>query len=53
MNRLLALFAFLVFAGFLAILAIEVPSLDLVIVIALTLVLVAFDFATSSKNKRD
>lgn len=53
MNRLLALFAFLVFAGFLAILAIEVPSLDLVLVIALTLVLVAFDFVTSSKNKRD
>ena len=50
MNRLIALFAFIVFAGFLAILAFEVPSIDLVIVILLTLGLVAYDFATSSGN---
>lgn len=47
MNALLAIFAFLVFAGFLVILAIEVPSPDLIAVIALTLVLAAIDFIRS------
>lgn len=50
MNRFLALFAFVVFAGFVGILAFEVPSPDLVIVIVFTLLLVAYDFITSSKN---
>lgn len=48
MNRLIALFAFAVFAGFLAILALEVPSPDLVIVILVTVALVGYDFLTSS-----
>lgn len=52
MNRLTALIAFGFLAGFLAILAIEVPSPDLVIVIALTGALVAYDFLTSSGRKR-
>lgn len=48
MNRLLALVAFATLAGFLAILAIEVPSPDLVIVVAITGLLVAYDFLSSS-----
>jgi hypothetical protein len=51
MTRLLALFAFLVLAGFLAILAFEVPSPDLVLVALLTVALVAWDFL-SSANKQ-
>ena len=53
MNRFLALFAFVIFAGFLGILAFNVPSPDLVIVIVLTLILVAYDFITSSSDKQD
>jgi xanthosine utilization system XapX-like protein len=53
MNRLLALFAFAIFAGFVAILAIEVPSPDLVAVVILTLILVGYDFYTSSSDKQD
>ncbi len=53
MNRFLALFAFVTIAAFLLVLAVEVPSLDLVIVVILTLCFVAYDFATSSRNKRD
>lgn len=52
MDRLLALFAFMVFLGFVAILGFEVPSPDLVIVIVLTVVLVAVDlFKSSGKPK--
>lgn len=51
MNRFLALMAFIVFCGFVGILALEVPSPDLVMVIVFTVVLVGYDFATSSKNK--
>ncbi len=50
MNRILALFAFVIFAAFLLILAFKVPSPDLVIVIVLTLLLVAYDFWNSSKD---
>jgi thiol:disulfide interchange protein len=53
MNRLLALFAFVVLAGFLYILAAGVPRIDLIAVILLTVVLVAWDMITSSKNKSD
>ena len=48
MMRVLALVAFAVLAGFLAILAIEVPEPDLVAVIVLTVVLAGWDLATSS-----
>ncbi len=51
MNQFLALFAFVVFLGFLGILALKVGQWDLKAVIALTVVLVAYDFVTSSKNK--
>lgn len=53
MNRLLALLAFLTITAFLLILAVNVPSPDLVIIILITLGFVAYDFATSSRNKRD
>ncbi|MEX1661922.1 hypothetical protein AB4874_09715 [Thioclava sp. 15-R06ZXC-3] len=53
MNRILALFAFVVFAVFLGILAVKVPSPDLVIVITLTVILVAYDFITSCSDKKD
>lgn len=53
MNRLAALLAFIVFAGFLAILAFKVPSIDLILVIALTLALAGYDFFTSSGKPRD
>ncbi len=53
MNRLLALFAFAILAGFLGILAYSVPSPDLIIVILITVALVGYDFVTSSGNKPD
>jgi hypothetical protein len=52
MNRILALIAFIAITIFLLILAIEVPSIDLVIVIAITLSFVAFDFFTSSGKRK-
>lgn len=53
MNRLLALVALAFFAGFLAILVVEVPSPDLAAVILLTIGLAGYDFLTSSKNRGD
>lgn len=52
MNRLLALFAFAIFLGFVGILAFEIRSPDLIVVIALTTLLVGYDFVTSSKPPR-
>ena len=51
MNRFLAVIAFLCFLGFVLVLAFEVPSPDLIAVIVLTLILVAYDFVTSSGGK--
>ena len=48
MNRILAIFAFLVFFAFLAILGKEVPSPDLLVVIGFTLALAGYDFWRSS-----
>ncbi len=53
MNRLLALLAFATLTVFLGILAVKVPSLDLVAVIVLTVILVAYDFLTSSGKNSD
>jgi hypothetical protein len=53
MNRLLALLAFTAIAVFLLILAVEVPSIDLIIIVAVTLAFVAYDFFTSSRKDRD
>ncbi|SFQ96067.1 hypothetical protein [Poseidonocella sedimentorum] len=44
MNKALAIFAFLIFFAFLAILCLEVPSPDLVLVVLLTVGLAAKDF---------
>lgn len=52
MNRVLALLAFAVLAGFLLILAFKVPSPDLVTVIVLTLLLVAYDFWSANRTPR-
>lgn len=51
MNRLLALFAYAVLAGFLYILVSEIGEVDLLLVTLLAAGLAAYDFATSSKNK--
>ena len=51
MNRLLPLIVFAVFCGFVGILAFEVPSPDLVVVILITTALVAYDFLTSSGKR--
>lgn len=53
MNRLLALLAFAAISVFLLILAVEVPSIDLIIIVAVTLAFVAYDFFTSSRKDRD
>jgi hypothetical protein len=50
MDRLLALFTFAVFLAFLGILAFEVGQWDLKAIIALTIVLVAYDFWTTQKK---
>ncbi len=52
-DRLMAVLAFAVFAGFLGILAWKVPSADLVIVIALTLVLALYDVWRSAFRRKD
>lgn len=50
MNKIMALLAFVVLTGFLAILGWFVPSPDLLLVIALTIVLVGYDFFTSTRG---
>lgn len=52
MNRLVAFFAFAIFAAFLYILVSEVGETDLMLVTLLTVGLAAYDFVTSSKKKR-
>ena len=51
MNRIMAMFAFAVFAAFLYILAEKVGTFDLWVVVGLTAALATYDFVTSSKNK--
>ena len=53
MNRLLALFAFLVLVAFLFILVRGVARIDLIAVVVLTVALTAWDFLTSSGKKAD
>ena len=50
MTRLLALLAFASVAAFLAVLAFKVPSPDLIILTALTVCFVAWDFLTSTRK---
>lgn len=51
MEKLLALFAFAVLAGFLYILASRLGELDLWVITVLTLALAGYDFLTSSRKK--
>lgn len=51
MNHMLALIAFAILAVFLAILAFEAFSLDLALIIALTVALVGYDFFTTIRNR--
>ncbi|MBL3553920.1 hypothetical protein [Rhodovulum sulfidophilum] len=53
MDRLLAAVAFIAFAGFVGILALEVPHPDLWAVIGITLALVATDLVLAARNRRD
>lgn len=53
MNRIMALFAFIVLAGFIGILVWSVPEPDLMAVAALTIVLVAVDFVLSSGKPKE
>ena len=53
MNGVLAFVAFVAFAAFVLILGMEVPSPDLVAIIVLTVVLVAYDFVSAIRRKRD
>lgn len=50
MDRLIAIFAFAVFAGFLGILTFEVMQWDLKAIILFTIALVAYDFWTSTRK---
>ncbi|MDA0354131.1 MAG: hypothetical protein NWR71_10535 [Paracoccaceae bacterium] len=51
-RPLMAAFAGAIFLIFLGILAYKVPSLDLILVVLLTLALVFYDIVTSSFGKR-
>ncbi len=51
MNKLMGLFAFIVLVAFLAILVIHVPRLDLSAVIALTVLLAAWDLYTTHRAR--
>lgn len=52
MNRFVSLFALAVLAGFLGILAYEVPRADLIGVIVVTIALAAIDFVRSGGKRR-
>lgn len=47
MDRLMAIFALLVLGGFLGILVVEVPRLDLIVLSGITFALVLYDFLLS------
>lgn len=51
MDRLLALLALLILAGFLGILVAFVPSIDLIAVVGLTLALAVFDMYRSTRRR--
>ena len=51
-DKLMAALAFAIFTAFVGILAVEVPSIDLVIVIGAAVCFVAYDFVTSFRNGR-
>ncbi|MFC3632038.1 hypothetical protein ACFOM8_21700 [Paracoccus angustae] len=52
MNLLMAFLAFATLVGFLAILVIHVPRLDLIAVIAVTVLLAAWDLFTTFRPRK-
>lgn len=53
-DRLMQIAAFIVLAGFLGVLLLHVPRLDLGVVIVITLAAVAYDFfGPAAKDRRD
>ncbi|MDX1820335.1 MAG: hypothetical protein R3197_05500 [Paracoccaceae bacterium] len=52
MNKLMAIFAFLVLVAFLGILVIHVPRLDLTLVIGFTVLLAAWDLYTTHRARK-
>lgn len=50
-NRLLAFFAFATLVGFLGILVLWVPRVDIAVIVGLTIVLVGIDFFLKSESK--
>lgn len=51
MDRVLAFFAFAVFVVFLGVLVVNVPRIDLGVVIVFTILLAGYDFLTSAHKK--
>jgi hypothetical protein len=51
MNKLLAVFAFLTLTAFLGVLVVHIHRIDLIAVIAFTLLLAAWDLYTTHKSK--
>jgi len=52
MNKLMAVFAFLVLVAFLGILVMHVPRVDLTVVIGVTVLLAAWDLYTTHKSRK-
>lgn len=50
MVRIMEILAFAVFLGFVGILVWKVPEVDLIVVVAITVALVGYDFATNPIN---
>jgi hypothetical protein len=50
MARVIYVFAFLILAGFIGVLVVEVPRLDLGLVAAITLLMVVYDFFHTPKT---
>lgn len=53
MNRIMAILAFAILAGFLGILIWHVPQIDLILVTVTVIALAGWDFLTSSGNSED
>jgi hypothetical protein len=53
MQKFLGIFAFAVLLGFLGILVIHVPRLDLIAVISITVLLAGWDMVLTFREKKD
>lgn len=52
MQRLIALIAFAIAVGFLGILIFNVPEIDLIVIVTVTIGLIGYDFFTSARKNR-